>query len=969
MSARFVCIALASAFFAATAARADETLTHAGVSVAFSTENRTVSISDAEYGKLLDRIAVVSSNIKTRFSTDDVALKPSAVCDQERKELRLSLSNGFSITFRISDNGTVDVATVGEGFKDVIIEAESCLGEKAMPAILGDQEPDKQDVLFSTLGPAEVHSAKSLFDPERDLAITAFSESSVAWWRQNDRGKGPLRVIARAPCGKGLVSLKIRRHYYRDELGIKHYAPMRKRGAWQTAPVVAMTWYGIKGWEGKPAQRKEWLFPQVDWVAKNLLPYAERLVFQLDDNYLFNDDAYMCALSDYIRSKGLIPGIWFTPFAVAPESVAKDHPEWFLHDANGKFLHAFGGVNWNYGNKGAAVLNVNNPEAVAEWYGKFWRKASEAWNNDFFKIDGQPEVSDRYEKSSDGNGVEGYRKGLQIGREIVGEEKFINACWGTPVTAIGPVDGSRTGGDTGNDGHATDVVIRWNFLNNVCWWSDPDAAANLHTATVERARLNAQARVLTGQQFLTDDVWTSVPPEIMRVWQRSFPMLDIKPVNLYRIENWKKYDTFTLRIAKPWGTWDVVGLFNYEDAQVEKILDLARTGPVNPGMAVHVYDYWNAQYLGRHRSDAKILSHMAPLEGQLFAVVFPSHGGPVILSTSRHMSQGGLDLEKITWSRSAGDIKADGISTHLVKDDPYEVVFAAGSYRVKKASASSGTVKVVSDRGVARIVIQPELERCEWSVQFVPLEEPTILVSPETCHVGKNGRGEIRIENLGPKPIKWRASSPDGKIQITPPASDLGPAIQVSENTNATLYTPDNTVIAVKADPAGLDAGQTWTGKIKVEAEGVPAQEISVVMQVPLPENLSRKARAFASSAWPGGYEAVKINDGNASTRWNSREGDVSGCWVELAWDEPVVLDRVVIDECMEFGNRIESWRLEAWDGQSFKKIAEGKRAGRRLIVNLEKPVTTKRLQLVVDKASVVPTISELEAYRCRKCE
>ena len=40
---------------------------------------------------------------------------------------------------------------------------------------------------------------------------------------------------------------------------------------------------------------------------------------------------------------------------------------------------------------------------------------------------------------------------------------------------------------------------------------------------VERVRLNTQARALTGQQLLTDDIWTKVPDAIAHVWQRAMP--------------------------------------------------------------------------------------------------------------------------------------------------------------------------------------------------------------------------------------------------------------------------------------------------------------------------------------------------------------------------------------------------------------------------------------------------------------
>jgi hypothetical protein len=629
------------AFVAAINARGQGNAVSRGeLEVRFDNKTRTFEVFDKEAGPILDRGVIRAQAGGREVSSDDGNLTCRATANADQAELRVECGDAFILVFRLSDDAQVEARVEGRLEGPASLRARAT-APKAIIAMLQDQEKDDRGVLVTTLGPAEVPRARSLFDPDHDLAVTLGPVEKARWVFENG-----WIVRSEAPAGQALLSLRLRPHYYRDDLKIQYYAPITKRRRWQTAPVVAMTWYGIEGWKGNPAQTKEWLYPNIDWVAKHLLPYAETLVFQLDDNYAKNDDKYMRDISDYIRSKGLIPGIWFTPYTVAPKEVTTEHPDWFIHDKDGKPIGTFGGVSY----KGDFTLNVTRPDAVKNWFGMWWRKTSETWNFDFFKIDGQPNVIDAYRKATDGGGGEGYRKGLAIGREIVGPEKFINGCWGIPLEAIGPLDGSRTGGDTGNQAHAMDVILRWNFLNNVCWWSDPDAAANLYKATVERARLNAQARALTGQQFLTDDVWTSVPEAIRRVWQLSYPTLDIKPVNLYKIEDWKEYDLFDLRIAKPWGTWDVVGLFNYDGRPAVKTLDLARL-PLEAD-EVHVFEYWKSVYLGKFRRDAKIQRQLAAHDGELFRITpAPKDDRPVLIATSRHVSQGGIDLDQVLGRR------------------------------------------------------------------------------------------------------------------------------------------------------------------------------------------------------------------------------------------------------------------------------------------------------------------------------
>ena len=683
------------------------------------------------------------------------------------------------------------------------------------------------------------------------------------------------------------------RHYYRDHLGIKHYAPIEKRSYWQTAPVVAMTWYGIQGWKNKPAQRKEWLHPQIDWVAEHLLPYAEKLVFQLDDSYHYWDDEYMRDLSDYIRSKGMIPGVWFTPHTVAPRQVAEEHPDWFIHNADGTLLYTFAGQNWGWEKQRAGVLNINNPDALKTWYKMFWHKTSGTWNFDFFKIDGQPTVATRYGESVDGGGVEGYRRSLRMGREIVGPDKFINGCYGIALDGIGIMNGARTGPDTGHWPHAISIILRWNFLNNVVWWSDPDAAADLYKATVPRVRLNALARVLTGQQFLTDDVWTKISSEKLRVWQRSFPMLDIHPVNLYPISKWQDYDLYDLRVTRDWGCWDIVGLFNYEGQPAKKVLDLSRLEL--PAEKVHVFEYWSSKYVGQFPRDAKITRFLDSYDAEAFVVVPVNEACPVLLSTSRHATQGGLDLENVHWQRKGQDWIVSGRSTHLVGGDEYAIVFACGRYRIKSAHSSDCPLKVLSNDATARLQCTAHANHTvNWQLTFEPLRRAVLSVAPEQIRLKPQMSTSLQLSSFGPKAFKWKAESSDSRIEIHPALGSLGPW-------------PANTKLNVTVRSAQMKPGTLRTETIWVKSVDDPSlsREVKVIVQTPPPENLSLRAKARASSIWDRNYAAKCINDGRTDTRWNSASGDKDGCWVELSWDEPVTFNQVVIDECDDYGKRI----------------------------------------------------------------
>ena len=934
---------LACAPGALAAAADDAAITVKDLTVRFDPETRSLRVADREAGTLVDRIVVKARVGGREVASDDKALRCTATAGQD--ELAVALEKAFTIKAAIRD-GALEIRVEGDLEGPAALGGRSGLGAGAIVARLQEAAKTDGNVLVTALGPAEVSGAASLFDPEKDLALTAGPADRARW----ARGDG-WEVRSTAPAGRPLLILKVSPHYYRDTLGIKFYAPIAKVRRWPTAPVVAMTWYGIQAMNGRPAQTMERLKPHIDWVAEHLLPYAgTNLIFQLDDNYLQNDDRAMREISDYIRARGLVPGLWLTPFTVAPKAEAEKHPEWFLHDKAGKLIPTFGGVNWG----GDFTLNVTNPQAVEAQFGMFWRKVSETWNYEFFKIDGQPEVAAAYAKSADGGGLDGYRRGLEIGRRLVGPEKFINACWGTPLEAVGRVNGSRTGGDTGYDPHAVSVVLEWNFLNNIAWYSDPDAAADLYKATVERARLNAQARVLTGQQFLTDDRWTQVPPAVRRVWQLSFPMLDIRPVNLYPIKEWRKYDVFDLRVAKPWGTHDVVGVFNYDGRPAEKVLDLARL-PLEAD-EVHVFDFWASACVGRFRKDAKIPLSLAAWEGKLFSLTPAAGDRPVLVSTSRHASQGGLDLEQLAWRQDGPRWIATGRSSHLVKGDPYELVFAGGRYVAASAKSAAGETSLGYAAGAARAAIVPAAGgAAEWEVTLEPITGAMIDVEPTAIDLPVGGTREIEIRSLGPKPALFTVGASDARLRIAPERGELGPW-------------PAKTRVAVSADVAGLELGKVLAAQVTVAAEGGQGRpaKVDVRVHAPRPENLARNAKARASSIWSAGYEPEKAIDGDGATRWNSRQGDTQGAWIELEWEKPIAIDRAVIDECTDWGERIQAWRLEAGDAD-LKEIARGQPMGREHAVDFPKTIEARRLRLVIEKSSETPTIWEIEVQRTRQ--
>ncbi len=928
----------------------------------YSEATRSYELYDLNEGLILSAGIINYDDNNQSVTTNDPDISRT-INEDDDKKLNIEFGDSFTVEAELMGDSVLIFTARGISSGTVSLSARAPLSDRTMAAILINEKSRDNNTIIQSFGKTGIPGLKSIFDPYKDLALQIESEGEAGWnffhqWQLN----------ASAKTGQTLCRIKLIRNYYRDRLGITYYAPVKKRSYFQKAPALAMTWVGIEGKFNRPdfSQRKEWLYPNIDWVSKNLLPYAEQMIFQLDDNYPIDDPQYMRDISNYIRSRGLIPGIWLAPFGVAPYEESDLHPEWFIHDAEGSVITTFSGLSYDdYKHYSSAVLNVNNKEAVNKWFAGFLREISEEWNYDYFKIDGIPAILNVYQKSIAGGGIDGVRRGLQIVRSVIGPDKYINTCWGLPLDGIDIVNGSRVGGDTEQLNQVISrVAVPQNYLNNVAWYSDPDGAANMYASTVSRARLNFQGRSLLGQPYVTDDNWTKVPDEILKVWQKTLPTIESFPVNLYHISDPVQYDHFDLKVTKSWGTWDIVGLNNYEENNRQIYLDLSRL-PLS-SEEVYVFDFWNNKYLGTYSKDAKIVRNLEAIDAQCFKLAPVQKDRPVLLSSDRHFTQGGIDINKMQYTKDMAGWLIKGESGHLISEEPYELTFITNGFLLKEASVDKGKVTVITSNGIARLSIIPDESTVSWNLSFVPDNEISVSIDSESIPIIPGEKVELPIV-ISNGPARWKIKSSDNNIKIK--------------------EDHDNSSIEIDVKPEVIEFEKTWSAYLILESRDarVDTDSLYIEVQGPDRENIAGQAKASASSIYfwgdQNGYGRPDgVNDGLSFKAWEAAEGETDG-WVELIWKEPVTFQRIVIDEWLESGGSIQSWSLEAGykvyeyiprgqtesvvvfkpESEFMNIIAEGESIGRDYVIELDKPVRANALRLNIIRASKRPGIWEIE--------
>jgi alpha-galactosidase len=376
-------------------------------------------------------------------------------------------------------------------------------------------------------------------------------------------------------------------------------------------------------------------------------------------------------LSERIREAGYRMGLWLAPFTVAANSrLAQEHPTWLVYDDTGE--PAFGGQNW-----GADLysLDTSHPDA-RDWLRTVIRTIVDEWGCDFLKLDFLASGAlkgQRYEAQV--TRAQALRMGLELIREAAGDEVFLLGCGCPLLSAVGTVDAMRIGPDSAthwkprhrglplplSEGHsrpALEGALRNTFerawMTPALWVNDPDclllrdAGSEL---TADEVRAFATAVGLTGGMVLLSDAVKQLTVERLDFIARLLPPMPERalPFNMFE---YGIPERVGVRIERPWGSWLLVGLFNTSAFERE----LTVTWP-EVGLApdeYHVVEFWTGAYLGVSETGAAV---RVGGHGAAVLAIHAARAEPMLLSTSFHISQGGVEIDEWTYDRERGVVQ------------------------------------------------------------------------------------------------------------------------------------------------------------------------------------------------------------------------------------------------------------------------------------------------------------------------
>jgi alpha-L-fucosidase len=147
------------------------------------------------------------------------------------------------------------------------------------------------------------------------------------------------------------------------------------------------------------------------------------------------------------------------------------------------------------------------------------------------------------------------------------------------------------------------------------------------------------------------------------------------------------------------------------------------------------------------------------------------------------------------------------------------------------------------------------------------------------------------------------------------------------------------------------------------DADAARLREFGRTIAATYKTDLARSAKATASQVRgrSARFGAERVNDDDPDTYWATDDG-VTGAALELEWSEPRRFDRVVLQEAIALGQRVEAWTIEAEIDGSWDRLAGGTTIGYRRIAPFA-PVTSKHVRVTIEKALASPAISTIGVF------
>jgi len=564
--------------------------------------------------------------------------------------------------------------------------------------------------------------------------------------------------------------------YYTKVLGLPRYKPIDDT-TFDRAPT---NWCSWSGYYHNVTEKN--ITDMADWIAENLRDYGLQYM-TLDDGYDragTNRQHYWIShwdktkfpngpkyLTEYLKSKGLKPGIWLVPSSYA--GAVEEHPDWYLKTSDGDWV-----LNYD-----TPALDYTHPE-VLEFLRELFTTFNQ-WGFEYYKFDGEGALIEYFGNvdktklhNPQADGIEAYRKRSRVIRDTVGPRRFIEGCpAGMPPDCIDMYNSYFTGCDVYNswmgmqalfssisantflthivgyimpDGVDVSPRMSWKESQALCFGGEisprvmgqvfgrEEEPAGFGT-TMDQAKTIVTFVALSGATYCCTNVFTDLPEERVQLLKMTMPAMPIVPIDLFSrgADVWNGHtkvapdgydehnypEIMDLKVNSAAGVYDVVAAFNWsKDEATSRNISFRYELGLEDDTPYLVFDFWNQRLHGVY--SAGFTTELAPHQTGAY-LIRPLLQRPQLMGTSRHItgSQSILDLK---WQ--AAQSKLIGRSAAVAGDQYVLWIHLPTGFDVTGVAASDAHGKMVTathsvlEKSTLRVSFEGQATPVDWSVSF-----------------------------------------------------------------------------------------------------------------------------------------------------------------------------------------------------------------------------------------------------------
>jgi len=185
-----------------------------------------------------------------------------------------------------------------------------------------------------------------------------------------------------------------------------------------------------------------------------------------------------------------------------------------------------------------------------------------------------------------------------------------------------------------------------------------------------------------------------------------------RPIDLFRAcEPERSYPrVWQLHATRPWGQWDVIGVFNWSSEPLEETIRRRDLGL--PAGDYLVWDFWRQELLGKLGRELR--ATVEPGDVRCLRIMpLPPH--PSVLATDMHVTQGLVELAAVKWDGRRGELSGEAARAPGASGAVY--VYVPAGYRLRDGD---GATTIAED--CVRVPISFTEARAPWAVRFTRRE-------------------------------------------------------------------------------------------------------------------------------------------------------------------------------------------------------------------------------------------------------